>query len=452
MRVCVIGGGPAGYVAAIRLSQLGARVTVVEREALGGECTNHGCIPTKTLFSLGKRLSGFRWGIEKKLWDGSVALDWRRCIDFKNRVVARLSKGIDYLLRKNGVELVRGEAVILSPSEVEVEGTTRTRLSFDRLLIATGSEPTMPPIEGLSGAAPWNNRKALAAQKLPKSVIIIGGGVIGVEFAHIFASFGSKVTIIEILPKILPFQDEEISAAVHRALVGEGVVILAGTKACAVHRRAEGVVVEIEDASSLEAEEIIVATGRKPLLPKGAEKIGISPEEPTPVDEQMRTKTDGIYAAGDVTGEPYLAHKASHQGIVAAEAMMGMDSKYRADAIPAAIFSALEVGTVGLTEAEARKRFGDEAKVGKFPYIASGRAQCSGDAVGFVKIVADPEGKILGFHAAGEGAAELAAIGAIAITKGMTTKDVEEVVFAHPTFSEMVFEAALAAQGRAIHI
>ncbi|RKZ33587.1 dihydrolipoyl dehydrogenase [bacterium] len=459
MKIGIIGGGPAGYVAAIRGAQLGAEVVVIEKDNLGGTCTNWGCIPTKALFSITQKIHDFRWGNQKKMWEVELpvnAIDWRMVMNFKNGVVARLVKGIEFLFKKNRIMLVNGEAIVRSPNEIEVETAEgMKKYKFDRILLATGSTSGFPPIDGLEGISPWDNIKALSADKLPQSLLILGGGVIGVEFANIFQSFGTQVTIVELLPKILANQDDEVSSAIHRALVGEGVKIYTSSRAVKAHRSEQGVKLELDNDNVLTAEEIIVATGRKVILPPGGEDIGLSIENnAVAVDEYRRTKLENVYAVGDITGEPHLAHKASHEGIVAVEHIMGMDSRFDPIAIPSAIFSALEVGTIGLTEKQARQKYSRQGdiKVGKFPYIASGRAQAEGETVGFIKTIADPKGNIIGFHAVGKHSSELLALGGYLIQTGATISDVKDIIFAHPTLSEMLGESVLAADNSAIHI
>jgi len=454
MKIGIIGGGPAGYIAAIRAAQFGADVVVIERDNVGGTCTNYGCIPTKALYSAAHKLIDFQWGIKKKMWLGQLSPDWRMIQNFKNSVVRRSIKGIEFLFKKNKITLIKGEARFLSPVEIEVEGAKGAEIfEFDRIILATGSRASIPPVEGLAGISPWDNIKALSTGKIPESLIILGGGVVGVEFAHVFRTFGSEVTIVELLPKILPFQDDEVGAAVNRALVGEGIKLMTSKKAVAAHRHDKGVRLEFMDGEILEAEEIIVATGRKVLLPDGAEKAGLKLDKNLlPVDEERRTGADAIYAAGDITGEPHLAHKASHEGIVAAEHIMGKDSKFDCESIPAAIFTALEVGAAGLTEKQARDKFGDSIKVGKFPYVASGRAQAEGDPFGFVKIIANGDSRIVGFHAAGRHASELLGTGGFLVQYKIPLSEITETIFAHPTLSEMLAESALAAMGKAIHL
>ena len=454
MRIGIIGGGSGGYVAAIRAAQLGAKVTVFEKDKLGGTCTNYGCIPTKVLYSITHKMLDFEWGVSKKMWTGEISPDWRMVQNFKNGVVSRLVRGIEFLFKKNKIELIYGEAQILSINMVSVETTKGLKeYEFDKIILATGSAPNIPPVDGLSGISPWDNVEALATQKVPQSLIILGGGVIGVEFAHIFRNFGSDVKIVELLPKILPFQDDEVSAAVDRALVGEGIEILTSQRAVSAHRSKSGVVLELADGSTVEAEEIIVATGRKVNLPRGAENIGLKVEQNRiPVDKYRRTEIDNVYAVGDITGEPHLEHKATREGIIAVEHMFGIDSELDMDKIPAAIFTALEVGTAGYTEKQAREKFGDDVKIGKFPYIASGRAQAEGEPVGFIKVVAAPDDTIIGFHSVGRNASELLGLGGFLVQKKMKLSDVAETIFAHPTLSEMIEESSLAAMRRAIHI
>ncbi len=453
MHIGIIGGGPAGYVAAIRAAQLGAKVTVVEKEALGGECTNHGCIPTKTLYLAAHKMLDFKRGVLQKLWNGEITPDWRRILDFKNRVVQRSAKGVEFLFKKRGIELVRGEAIFLSPMEIQIEGAKPARMKFDRIIIATGSTTSIPPVNGLAGISPWDNRKALAAQKLPKSLLILGGGVIGVEFAHIFTSFGCDVIIVELLPKILPFGDSDVGATLHRALVKEGVKIIVSAKAVAAHRREDAVILELEDGNSLSAEEIIVATGRKPVLPDGYDKIGLKMNgKILAVNKFLRTSVENIFAAGDVIGPPFLAHYASHQGIAIAENIMGDEREFDGSGVPTALFSALESGSAGFTEAEAKEKFGDNVKIGKFPYIASGRAMCEDEKDGFIKIIANGDEKIVGFHAVGRDASELLGLGGFLVQNKVSVSEVEETIFAHPTLSEMFREAALDTEKMAIHI
>ncbi|MCD6595503.1 dihydrolipoyl dehydrogenase [bacterium] len=454
MRIGIIGGGSGGYVAAIRAAQLGAEVTVFEKDKLGGTCTNYGCIPTKALYSVAHKMLDFKWGVSKKMWTGEISPDWRMVQNFKNGVVARLVRGIEFLFKKNKIVLVRGEAQILSSNEILVEGTKGAeKYEFDKIILATGSSPGIPPVEELVGIAPWDNVEALAAERLPKSLLILGGGVIGVEFAHIFRTFGSDVTIVELLPRILPLQDVEVAAAVDRALIGEGVKIMTSQKAVSAHRSKSGVILEIADGSTVGAEEIIVATGRKVNLPKGAENIGLTIEQNRiPVNKYRQTASDNVYAVGDITGEPYLEHKATREGIIAVEHIMGIESELDIDLIPAAIFTALEVGAAGYTEKQAREKFGDNIKIGKFPYIASGRAQAEGEPIGFIKTIAVLDGTIIGFHAVGKTASELLGLGGFIIQHKIKIDDVAGTIFAHPTLSEIVQESALAAIRRAIHI
>jgi len=451
MKIGIIGGGPGGYVAAIRASMLGAEVTIFERERVGGICTNHGCIPTKALFSAASKIRDMEIGKKQKLWEVSIEPDWRKIIDNKNKIINRLVKGIEFLLKKNGIRTVYSEAKLVSSNEIVIPNGTIEE--FDYILLATGSEAAIPPVEGLAGISPWENRKALATEKIPETLIIIGAGVVGVEMANIFASFGSKVTIVEILPRVLPMMDTEISALMHRALTARGIKIILDEKIVAAHRDKKAVFLELENSDKLEAEEVLVATGRHVITPSGMENIGlILQQNRVLADETMKTDVDSIYVAGDIAGEPFLAHKASHQGIYAVENMMGANKKWTDEFVPSAIWSALEVGCIGLSEVKAREKYGDSIKSGKFPYLASGKALCEGDTNGFIKVIADTDGIIVGFHSVGKNASELLGLGGFLVQNHVSLSDVSDTVFAHPTLSEMVHEATLLAEGKPINI
>ncbi len=453
MKIGIIGGGPAGYVAAIRAAQLGGTVTLFERANLGGTCTNWGCIPTKALFSAAHKIENFYFGKAKKIWDGVIDPNWQGIQDHKNAVVAKLVRGIEFLLKKNKVSFVRGEAEFLSDHEISVNTVDGAKtFIFDKIIIATGTKAAVPPIPGLSEIDFWDNIGVLSTTNLPKDMVILGGGVIGVEFAHIFRTFGVDVTIIEMLPKILATIDDEISTVISKALINEGVKIKTATRAVGISRASSGICVEAGNGEKFFAEKLLVATGRRALLPNGADNAGITlSHNMIPVDSGRKTKVESIFAAGDITGEPLLAHKASHEGIIAAENAFGLSSSFDATNIPGAIFTAMEIGTCGLTESAAREKFG-EVKIGKFPYLACGRALADGDTSGFVKTIAAPDGHIIGFHAVGTGASELLGLGGFFVQQKISANDVAHYIFAHPTLTEMVSESALATAGLAINI
>lgn len=446
MKLGIIGGGPAGYVAALRAAQLGIDVVVVEREALGGECTNHGCIPTKTYYHYARLLGAFEAARKRKIVDSVPSFDFRRIRIRKDAVVKRLVMGIGYLFKKENIELIEGDASLLSPNEIGVRTAKGSRrIGVDELLIATGSKPTLPPISGLSGVSPWTNREILASEYVPERLLIIGAGVVGVEMAHIFARFGARVDIVEILPHILLGIDKSLSTALHKALIAEGIDIFVGTALEDIERSSDGIIAHFSDGENHSYDEVLVAAGRAPRYPDGAENIDLSK-----VDEHLKTPS-GVYLAGDVAGTPYLAHRAYYQGEFVAETIAGREPVLDESAMPAAVFSALELGSVGLNENDARERFGDDVKIGEFPLIASGRAQAEDSTDGFVKAVGAPDGKVIGVHIAGENASELLSAASVMVARGLMVSDVEAIVIAHPTMSEALKEAVMDIDNKALH-
>jgi len=450
-RVVIIGGGPAGYVAAIRAAQLGARVTIVENIELGGVCTNCGCIPTKTYYHYAETLIDLKKAEKDGIFAGDIDVDWRKMVSKKDGVVRRSRKGIEYLLKKNEIRFIAGTGSVTSPGKVEIVTPDKKTevIETDYILIATGSEPASIPVEGWQGAGVWTSTEALATQELPESLIIIGGGVIGCEFAHIFASFGCKVTIIEIMETILPGMDSDIVEAVTRALAKEGVSIRTGVTVRNVERTAEGVIAHTDD-ERFAAKEILGAVGRNPTPPDGLEKLDIAFEKRAIVTDDKLRATEGIWAVGDVTGAPFLAHRASAMGEIAVENMLGANKSFNKEAIPGAFFTALEVGTIGLTENEARDRF-SSISVGKFPYIASGRAHTASAIDGFAKVIADDKGVIVGIHIAGRESAEMSCSASLAVNLGLKIDDWRATIIAHPTFGEILREASLDTINEAIH-
>jgi len=451
-RITVIGGGPAGYVAAIRAAQLGAEATVIEPVALGGVCTNVGCIPTKTYYHFAEILHDIEKAQKEGVISGEFATDWRRMMVKKDRIVARLVKGIEYLLKKNEVRFLSGTGRIIEPGKVEVagaDGKTQT-VESDYILIATGSEPMDLPIDGWEGANVWTNTELLGTERMPESLLIIGGGIIGCEFAHILASFGCKATIVEIMETILPGMDPDVIEAVTKALAKEGVSIRTGAAVKNIERTSDGIIAKTDD-EIFEAEEILGAVGRRPTPPEGSDKLlNLLKNGAVAVDNFM-SAGEQIWAAGDVTGAPYLAHRASAMGEAAIENMLGAKNELNNNAIPGAFFTALEVGTVGLTETDAKNRFGS-VSVGKFPYRASGRAHTASSPDGFVKVIAVPEGHIVGIHIAGKEASEMLSAAALTVARRLSIDDWRETVVAHPTFGEMLRESALDTEDNAIHI
>jgi dihydrolipoamide dehydrogenase len=450
-RITILGGGPAGYVAAIRATQLGADVTLVEKDSLGGVCTNRGCIPTKTYFHYAEALHDLHNAAKDKVFEGEISHDWLRMLRKKDTVVKRLVKGIEYLMKTNGIRVADGIGKISGVGTVEVvakDGSSE-KIEHDNLLIATGSVPRVLPIDGWSGSGVWDSTDALNTEKMPSSMIIIGGGVIGCEFAHIFATFGCKVTIIEVMENILPGFDPDIVAVITKVLAAEGVALRTGIAINKIERTAEGVVA-YAGGERFEAEEILAAVGRTPTPPEGIETAGVKIERGAIVIDSKLSAGEGIYAAGDVCGDPFLAHWASAMGEIAVENMLGAGKNIDNHAIPGATFTALEIGTVGLTEPQAKEKF-DEVKIGMFPYQASGRAKTASAVEGFAKVIATGDDVIVGIHIAGRGASEMLTAASLSVTNRLKIDDWRNTIIAHPTFGEILKESALDALGEALH-
>jgi dihydrolipoamide dehydrogenase len=456
--VAVIGAGIGGYVAALRARQLGATVVLIERDRIGGVCLNWGCIPTKTLLRSAEVLhlaqNGSKYGVEV----GQVSLDWSAAQKRKEQTVARLTGGVKFLLEKAGVDVMAGTARFDSPTELVVsaeQGTTRVQAN--RFLIATGSRPASLPIPGLSGAGVLSSDDVVELGNLPSSVLIIGGGPIGVEFATLFRACGVRVALVEILPRILPSLDADLGAQVERGLKRLKVDVYAGSKVASVAAEADGHVVSVETASgavTVEAEKVLLAVGRRPNVEDaGLDAAGVAlGKTGVGVDDHMRTSVPHIFAVGDVTGGLLLAHVASQEGVVAAENALGHERTMRYDAVPSCVFSWPEVATVGLSEEQAAEK-GYQVRVGRFPFRANGKALAHGDYEGLVKIVAEAEyGQVLGVHIVGPHASDLIQEATMALTLEATLDEFEATVHPHPTLSEALAEAALAAQGRALQI
>lgn len=463
--IAILGAGPGGYVAAIRAAQLGARVTVIEREKLGGVCLNWGCIPSKALLSvveLGDKL--------KKAEDLGLVLqvpatyDLARMVARKDKVVATLVKGIATLFKGWGIEQVIGQGVIKDAGTLTVtqaDGAQR-EIHADALVIATGSSwPNLPqfPIDGRQIVT---SQQMLDQTQVPASLAILGGGVEGCEFAVLYSGLGTEVTILELMPRLLPLEDEEISSTIERELKKRGVTVMTGTTVEKTERTSESLVLSLKDGSTILVEKLLVSVGRgfnsKGI---GLEQVGVSlgRRGEVLVDEYMCTNVPSIYAIGDVTGKAMLAHVASTQGLVAIENILGHERTIDYTVIPAGIFTSPEIGRVGLTEQQARARAEENGKdpnqavkVGRFRYGALGKAQATGDTTGFYKVIADAEtDRILGMHILGAHAADLIHEPALAMQVGATATQVARLIHAHPTLAEGVMEAIEDLDGAAIH-
>lgn len=456
-QVVVIGGGPGGYVAAIRLAQLGAAVTIVEKDALGGTCLNRGCIPTKVLLHTVDLYEQAKNGKKLGFSAENCRVDWSALQKRKKQVVSTLTGGVGMLLQKRGVNIVGGAAAFVSPREVEVTAASgnKSRLAADAFIIAAGSETAIPPVPGLDLPGIATSTEALELAALPSSLLLVGGGVIGVELAGVFAPLGVTVTIVEMLPRILPNVDEELAALLHARLEALGVTIHTGAALQKVEARGQGfqATVKGESVFTVAAEQVLAAAGRKPSTAGlGLELAGVKTERGRIcVDGAMRTSAPGIYAVGDCASPIMLAHVASKEGEVAAENIMGHEAVMEYKAIPGAIYTNPEIAWAGLSEREA-KAAGHDVVVGRFPLMGNGKSLVMDDTGGMVKVVADRRyNEMLGVHIIGPRATELIAEAVLALRLEATLEDVAAAVHAHPTVSEAVAEGALAALGRAIH-
>jgi dihydrolipoamide dehydrogenase len=455
--VVIVGAGPGGYVAAIRAGQLGLKVAIVEREEVGGVCLNWGCIPSKSLLKNAEVLSLMKQADKFGITFDNMKYDLSKAMNRSRQVADRLVKGVQYLLKKNKVDLVKGEGRIVSTGTVEVSPEGK-KLDTKNVIIATGSRPRLLPGLQFDGEVIISSYDALKLTEVPPRLIVVGGGAIGVEFAYFYRTYGSEVAIIELLPHILPNEDEEISILLEKSLSKLGIEILTG---CSVQKitkqKGKGKVLFSSESGEKEVEgdRILIAIGVVGNSENiGLEKLGVKVEKGfINVDEKMATNVEGVYAIGDVTGPPLLAHVASAQGVVAVETIAGHETTPLVyEDMPRATYCHPQVASLGLTEAQARER-GFKVKVGKFPFSASGKAIALDDYEGMVKFVVDDEfGELLGAHIIGPEAAELLSEIGVAKQLEYSADDIARTVHAHPTLSEAIMEAALAAGEGAVHI
>ncbi len=453
--IIIIGAGVGGYVAAIRAAQLGAQVTLIERDVLGGTCLNRGCIPTKALLqsaevlSLAKGSKKFGINIEQASLDFPAAMKW------KDAAVKRLVDGVGSLMRKNKIKVIKGNATITDPNTVRV-AETKEQIKGDNILIATGSKPARVPIKGIDSPGVITSDEALALKELPKSMLIIGGGVVGLEFAQILSRMGTKVTVVEMMPQVLPNEDAEIAGMLEQALKLEGIEVFTGATVTAISGTPQGSKVSFAKGGAVEertVEKVLVAVGRAPVTDGlGIEKLGIAAEKGRiVVNERLETSVPGIYAVGDVVGRLMLAHLAMEEGKCAVERIMGLESRVNYGVVPRCVYTTPEVASVGLTEAEAKKR-NQNVKVGRFPLVASGRAVTLDATKGVIKYVVDARyGEILGVHILGPQASELISEAVFAMHMESTYQDIAGCIHAHPTLSEAMMEGALAVDGKTIN-
>ncbi len=466
--VVVVGAGTGGYPTAIRAAQLGLRVAVVEKQkALGGTCLIWGCIPTKALLEHAHALKVARaakeWGLTI---DGtSVGIDMKQVQARKDKVVTTLTKGVEFLFRKNKIDWIKGSARLAGNGNVEVTGEQAQTLHAAReIVVATGSQPRSVPGVEIDRQRIITSDEALALREVPKSIVVLGAGAVGVEFASIFRSFGSEVTIVELLPRLVPVEDEEVSAELQKAFRKRGIAAHTGSKVTRAAATADGVDLEVTlpdgKVEKIRADYLLVATGRGPVTEGlGAAEIGLRMDRGyIVVDEFYRTSVPGISAVGDVIsfgrpGHPQLAHVSTAEGIAVAERVAGQPPRtINYDQVPGCTFCDPEIGSVGLTEQQAKDR-GYDVAIGRFPFSALGRAKIAGETDGFVKIVAEKKyDEVLGVHIIGPRATDLVAEASAALRLECTGEELARTIHAHPTFAESMGEAAHALHGGAIHI
>ncbi len=456
----VLGGGPGGYVAAIRAAQLGLKTAVVEREHLGGVCLNWGCIPTKALLRSAEVFESFHNAAAFGLAADNVRFDMAAVVKRSRDAAKRLSQGVGFLLKKNKVDVVSGTGR-LGPLKggartVTVDGGAN--MSARHVIVATGARARTIPQAGLApdGDSIWTYKEAMVPKALPDSVIVIGSGAIGIEFASFYRAMGASVTVLEALDRILPAEDAEISAFVRKRLEKRGVAIHTGVSVEAVETRGGGVRAKLKDGASHDAEKMILAVGIVGNVEDiGLEAAGVEVDRGhVSVDPWLKTTAEGVYAIGDVAGAPWLAHKASHEGVVCVEKIAGQPNVHPMDVnqIPGCTYCHPQVASIGWTEAQA-KAAGREIRVGRFPFVGNGKAIAMGEDQGLVKTIFDAKtGELLGAHMAGAEVTELIQGYAVAMACESTEAELMKTVFPHPTLSEMMHEAVLDAYGRVLHI
>jgi dihydrolipoamide dehydrogenase len=458
--VVVIGGGPGGYVAAIRAAQVGLRTAMIDKSPLpGGTCLHWGCIPTKAMLHTAEVLEAAKHGEKFGVAAAGVSLDLERMHAYKNGVVTQMAKGVEGLLKRNGVESIRGFGRLAWPGRVEVLEENRVVRTIEtrNVILATGS--AVRPLPGLDfdGARIISSDEALHLKKVPASMIVLGAGAVGMEFASVYSRFGSQVTVLELLPRALPLEDEDVSTEIARAFKKRGIAIATDTRVEKAERKEGGITVTAAQQgkpATFAAEVVLVAVGRRPLSEGiGLEKTKVKIERGfVQVDGMMRTAEPGIYAIGDLVPTQALAHVASHEGTIAAEAIAGLrPHPINYDRVPACTYCDPEVASVGLTEAEARRR-GIEVRTGRLPFGAIGKAAILGETGGFVKIVADAKlDEVLGVHIIGPRVTELIAEATLGLELETTGEAMIHAIHPHPTLSEAMGEAAMALHGRALH-
>jgi len=450
--VVVIGGGPAGYVAAIRAAQVGGKVAVVEKSELGGTCLNRGCIPTKTFLKNAEIIEGIEMSSKRGiiLENEKFTVDMPKVVSLKNEIVKTLTNGVQGLLKSNSIKIFKGVGKINKDKDVVINGEEVLRTN--KIILAGGSKVGSVNIPGIESKRVLTSDDILDLKELPKSLAVIGGGVVGVELGQAYLSFGSEVTVIEMMDRIVPGVDREASETLRKALEKKGMKILTSSKIKEIIDEGDKLRIKLEDKEDVVAEKALLSIGRVPDLEAVGELDLEMERGKIKVDKYMETSMEGVYAPGDINGIKMLAHAAFRMGEVAAEnAILGNHREIKLETTPSAIYTIPEVGMVGLTEEEAKEKY--DINVGKFAFIGNGRALASGDATGFVKVIADKKyGEILGVHIVGQSAAEIINEASSLMAMEITVDEVIKTIHGHPTFSEALFEACADVLGEAIHL
>jgi dihydrolipoamide dehydrogenase len=452
----VIGGGPAGYVGAIRAAQLGKKVACVENDRAGGTCLNWGCIPTKALLKNAELYHTLKHRADEfGLKVGSLDYDWSKVIGRSRGVSDKLNKGIEFLFKKNKVDYLRGTASFAAAGKVKVTAADGSSEVHDaaQVLVATGARSRPMPGLPFNGKTVIGSREAMTLAQQPKSMVIIGAGAIGIEFAYFYNAYGTKVTVVEMQPNILPVEDTEVSQTLEKSLSKAGIRLLTQTKILSAQDQGTSVRLEVEGAAKeiIEAEVALVAIGVSPVLPEGL-NFKLSDRGWLDTDARYQTSVPGVYAAGDIIGPPWLAHVASYEAVQAVEGMFTKTTPKKVTVFPGCTYCHPQVASIGLTERAAKEK-GLKFKVGKFPYQASGKALAAAEPEGFVKILyGEKHGEILGAHIIGSESTELIAEIALAMNLEATWDEIEATIHAHPTLSEMIKEATEVAKGHPIHV
>lgn len=450
--VVVIGGGPAGYVAAIRAAQVGGKVAVVEKSELGGTCLNRGCIPTKTFLKNAEIIEGIEMSSKRGiiLENEKFTVNMPKVVSLKNEIVKTLTNGVQGLLKSNSIKIFKGVGKINKDKDVVINGEKVLRTN--KIILAGGSKVGSVNIPGIESKRVLTSDDILDLKELPKSLAVIGGGVVGVELGQAYLSFGSEVTVIEMMDRIVPGVDREASETLRKALEKKGMKILTSSKIKEIIDEGDKLRIKLEDKEDVIAEKALLSIGRVPDLEAVGELDLEMERGKIKVDKYMETSVKGVYAPGDINGIKMLAHAAFRMGEVAAEnAILGNHREIKLETTPSAIYTIPEVGMVGLTEEEAKEKY--DINIGKFAFVGNGRALASGDTTGFVKVIADKKyGEILGVHIVGQSAAEIINEASSLMAMEITVDEVIKTIHGHPTFSEALFEACADVLGEAIHL